>query len=103
MAAMANRSPSLLLAGLMPGCASVRHQTSGAHRYSAGSGSLSRCEMDQLGAGPGGGATERSRLGHSGTRSRGGLITAQLAKLVVRDHRKMPSLLVSPKRPYCAW
>jgi hypothetical protein len=48
---------------------------------------------DQAGAGPAG-ATLFSRFGQSGASSFGGLMIAQLAKLVVRDHRNRPSLPV---------
>ena len=47
------------------------------------------------------GATDFSRFGHSGARSFGGLMIAQLAKLVVRDQRKRPSLSVMLKCPVC--
>ena len=38
--------------------------------------------------------------GHSGRRSAGGLILAQLAKVMVRDHRNSPLLLVTLNEPY---
>jgi hypothetical protein len=54
---------------------------------------LSIAGTDQAGAGLRG-AVEVSRSGQSGASRGGGLIIAQFAKLVVRDHRKIPSLLV---------
>jgi len=40
--------------------------------------------------------------GHSGTRSAGGLMTAQMANDIVRDHRNSPVLLVMLSWPYSA-
>ena len=35
-------------------------------------------------------------VGHSGRRSAGGLMTWQLANVIVRDQRKTPSLVLNP-------
>src|SRR5579859_2142163 len=92
MARSANCMPRLLLYGLMPGCASVCHHTPGAHRYCDGVRSVTSAEIDQAGACPVGASGWFSR--HNGTRSAGGLMIEQSANDMVRDHRKIPVLLV---------
>jgi hypothetical protein len=76
----------------MPGWASCWYHAPAAHRYSAGVRSFISALIDQAGAGPIGWSGWFS--GHSATRSAGGLITAQLAKDMVRDHRNIPVLFV---------
>ena len=88
---------SLLLYTLTPGWASCRYHAPGAQRYSAGVRSFIRALMDHAGAGPTGWSGWFS--GQSGTRSAGGLITAQLANDMVRDHRNSPVLLVMSNWP----
>ena len=80
------------MAALKPGCASFRHQAPGAHRYAAGVGDPSMAGTDQGPAGRGGSGW---RSGQSIRRAAGGLMTEQSANDMVRDHRNMPSLLVS--------
>ena len=92
MARSANCMASLLLYALTPGWASVRYQAPGSHRYSAGLRSFSSAGTDQAGAGEVGWPGWFS--GQSGTRLAGGLMTAQLANDMVRDHRNRPVLLV---------
>src|SRR6266581_4131921 len=88
MARSANCMASLLLYAFTPGWASTRYQAPSAHRESAGVRSPSTAGTDQGGAGAVG--WSGWFCGQSGTRLGGGLITAQLANDMVRDHRNNP-------------
>src|SRR5580658_10538790 len=92
MARSANFMARLLVYALIPGWAATEYHACGSHRYCSGVRSFSSAPMDQAGAGPVG--WSGWFCGHRGSRSAGGLITAQLANDIVRDHRNSPVLLV---------
>src|SRR5579862_2413205 len=98
MARSANCMARLLVYPLIPGWAATEYQACGSHRYCSGVRSFSSAPIDQAGAGPA--VWSGWFCGHSGSRSAGGLMTAQLANDIVRDHRNRPVLLVMSNWPY---
>src|ERR1700731_4547596 len=98
MARSANFVASVLLYALMPGWASVWYHEPACHRKSAGVRSCSRADSGQGGAGEVG--LSGCAAGQSACSSAGGLMIAQLANDMVRDHRNSPLLLVMLNWPY---
>src|SRR5712692_1019690 len=95
---MANRSARPLLAlvnaevsGTIPVEGGCHIQAVWVQRYAFGSGRLAGTGWLRL---PG------CAVGHSAFRSAGGLMTAQFAKDIVRDHRNSPLLLLRLKLPW---